>query len=262
MGDALNRFSLRGDTGELARLSVILACLLAAVVVAWWSGGFEWRTLVGSFLGGALSTTLAWTIATLEKERERLAPTEFHLAAEIEISAPRYYRERETVEISVCEIDSEFVRVDFTFHSIVRVKTGETADVWHPIFENLPYGLTVIDSEYVAGGNSVGKGGQSTEISGNTEIRHTIRYKLRRDVEEISDTHLFPSAVLSYVVKFTEALGYTLQVDQVTGRKIKRQLTGRRQKGRVTFESLRAAFSSQGITWRLRKNAGEIDAVS
>jgi hypothetical protein len=243
---------IRGNTAALARLVIVLCCLLIASWLAYLFRA-EPSVVVGSFLGAGVSLIVNWFVGQLEDPETEKVPPEFLVAAKRDIRWVGYYRRDQKINISV-QVDetrkSTLIVLVFTA-TIVPVGSGP-AKVRYPTIL-APKGLErVKDKEFYKVGDNQVYEGMDINVRDATQDELTVTYKLIETARgSFQDRHLWPSPVLSYSIIVDRSGGYSYQVGRIVAGGQSEVLASKSNGQNLVFLGDGPAFTTQGVEWRI-----------
>jgi hypothetical protein len=247
---------LKGNPLALARLVVIVICLFVAVVLGILLPASP-AVIVGSFLGAALSLTVNWLVPVLGEPDQGLAPTEFLRAAKSDIISAGYHRKNQSLRLSILS-DEGIIKLHF---SATLVPLNGQARIYRPRIE-APKGVQLIDSKYFVDSVEIPRGDDGhrsfVAINKTSADEFIVLYKITDTaIKEIEDNHLWPCPVLDYAVIFDISEVFTFDVGKIMPSDEYETLKNKRINNRnatITFFSDGAAFTRQGVVWKLTRN--------
>jgi hypothetical protein len=245
-----------GNARALTRLLVIVACIaIAQSIGVYTSAPATGSIIVGSFIGAALSLGVNWLVVTLEDQDLDATPAGFLLAAKTDLISAGYYREDQTLRVSTRfdeDLSADVVELRFTA-KIIPVTAPVT--IRHPRIEP-PAKATLIESRYSVGGDTVDQhGGFYKRVNAETTDELVVKYRLDDQAPIIEDGHLWASPVLNYSVRYEVSDRFSFEVGRIiAGLESETLQKERRGTGRfIEFLGHGAAFTTQGLKWRLRR---------
>jgi hypothetical protein len=252
---------IAGNKRALARMVVILVLLLAAVILAAFTGANP-ALLVGSCVGAALSLCVGSLVAILENDRLETVPSAFLDAARKDVRQASYHREGQRIRVSVLKAPSGDEVIELRFAAALIPADG-IAKIRHPRIVP-PSGVTLDSAVYRIDGSPI-HADEDKEISSSAKDDLVIRYRIDEPKPDyVEDTHHWPCPVLDYAVEFDSSCGYALQVGKIIAGANTIALSKRRpRRARMEeFVGNGPAFTTQGVKWKLIRHAASTGAVS
>ena len=172
-------------------------------------------------------------------------------ALKLDLELSRYFREDQYLHFEVSkEKKGLIVKLRFT-GSIIPLNGN--ARVFRPRIDKHPQVKKTLKNEYRINGLKISD--PYYDVRGDSRDELVVHYQLRNpSIREFIDAHFWPCPVLGYTVRFERSKSFCIEVGKITGSD-----TDSLEPVEPTCDlyteyiSKAAAFSSQGLRWKLKR---------